>query len=530
MNKKLITILIIFTISQILNGKNYSTKFILGKGEFIHEATTSDNRYILEVFEYSITIYFTSENKKIFLNIINTDKKIKKVLYKSHNLFIELDNETIKYDIKSDDIKKEDDKDKQALKITREKNNEFEDYYIAITQNGIKIGQKVIILEDEPIAYLYHTNKKIEVKGEKKEIKENEKKLIMTILSELKPEREVIENKYIKTKTGILVFYPTFDEFFKLLEKYKNKTHDEKTLEVLKEIYNEKDIISLLIKKKIENNNKEDIEEIIKKYYSLFKKDNEINTLLGEFYYNRNDYKNAQKYIKEVNTPYSKFILANICVIENKIQDAEKNYKIAISMDKTFYKAYNNLASLYINKKKYNEAEKLLIEGIKNNSENHSLYYNLGLLYEKIDKLPIAILLYEKANSLAKKTEKDYPKKEIIDSLYYSYIKMGKIDDAEDLLKDILKKEPNDPISHYNLGYLYEIKKDKKKAIFHYNIFLETNRDEKNKNLENLVRKRIKKLVSEIENWHYFLSSQCLKSSFNHFKHHLLLLMLYKHI
>ncbi len=183
MNKKLITILIIFTISQILNGKNYSTKFILGKGEFIHEATTSDNRYILEVFEYSITIYFTSENKKIFLNTINTDKKIKKVLYKSHNLFIELDNETIKYDIKSDDIKKEDDKDKQALKITREKNNEFEDYYIAITQNGIKIGQKVIMIEDEPIAYLYHTNKKIEVKGEKKEIKKW-KKLIMTILSD----------------------------------------------------------------------------------------------------------------------------------------------------------------------------------------------------------------------------------------------------------------------------------------------------------------------------------------------------------
>ncbi|MCK7517534.1 MAG: tetratricopeptide repeat protein [Ignavibacteriales bacterium] len=60
---------------------------------------------------------------------------------------------------------------------------------------------------------------------------------------------------------------------------------------------------------------------------------------------------------------------------------AEKLYNASIKGDSLFYPAKSNLALLYYNQGRLNEAEKLYLDLIKKNREYTEGFYQLGLLY-----------------------------------------------------------------------------------------------------------------------------------------------------
>ncbi|HOJ49975.1 MAG TPA: hypothetical protein PKW55_04120 [Spirochaetota bacterium] len=501
--KIIILFLFIDFFGVILGAKNYFSKFnyVLGDGSFRYEGTTHDKRYLIKLYEYAVYIFFIHGEKKIYLSMFKTDIRIDDIFYNNHNIFVNVDNRIIKYDIKSDSFKEEDDSNKKKLILINNIREANEYYRMAVTNKGIKIGNNVVFLYEEPLSYVYFIDKKIEISDNNilsEELERTKSEILKKLFSDLKIEELVYDKRYIKTENGFIVFYPDIDIFFKYYNDFKYMTYDENSLDFLVSLYPEDLVfIKSFIRIKVQNKKREELEKFLKKYNEKLVKDNEINTILADFYYSEGDYNRAKGYIKNVKTAYSYFILGNINFIENNLREAEINYKKSISLDKNFYKAYNNLASLYINQKKYLLAETLLIDGIKNNINSPSLYYNLGIVYEKINKIPLSYVLYEKAYSLIKMGEDAVNKKEIINSLYFTYIKLNNLDKAEELIKDVINQDPAEPTSYYNLGYVYELKKDIKKAIFYYNLFLEVNKNQVSSDLVKRVELNIKKLLKD---------------------------------
>ena len=73
-------------------------------------------------------------------------------------------------------------------------------------------------------------------------------------------------------------------------------------------------------------------------------------------------------------------LLAGISIVKDRKEEAEKYYKkvLSIAPDKD---TYIMLANLYINEKRYSEAEKLLTEALKKYPDNFFIFYFLGEIY-----------------------------------------------------------------------------------------------------------------------------------------------------
>jgi len=94
----------------------------------------------------------------------------------------------------------------------------------------------------------------------------------------------------------------------------------------------------------------------------------------------------AKKYIVDVNT-YRNLGLVYTQTAQNK--KAEEEFKQAIFLDPKFYKAYNDLASLYVYQKEYEKAieqwERAINLGFDFEEKYIFLYY-IGMAYQRMDK------------------------------------------------------------------------------------------------------------------------------------------------
>lgn len=76
-------------------------------------------------------------------------------------------------------------------------------------------------------------------------------------------------------------------------------------------------------------------------------------------------------------------LLGNLLEEKGEIQNAIFMYQKSINTDEKYYKAYYNLANLYLADDKYNMAIDNYKKAIKLNKENPYVYYNLGCAYIK---------------------------------------------------------------------------------------------------------------------------------------------------
>lgn len=78
--------------------------------------------------------------------------------------------------------------------------------------------------------------------------------------------------------------------------------------------------------------------------------------------------------------------LGNLYATRGDRELAERYYRQALAVDNLYYPAKVNLAILYNQEGRNAEAEKLLLEVLKNYPELHDVAYTLGLLYAEMNQ------------------------------------------------------------------------------------------------------------------------------------------------
>jgi len=116
------------------------------------------------------------------------------------------------------------------------------------------------------------------------------------------------------------------------------------------------------------------------------------------------NYLRAEQYIKKIITNNQNdemyYLYGNVLKVQNKFTEAINAYKNAISLNKNFSQAYNNLANT---QKKINENENAInnyIKAIKTNQKNLEAYFNLANLYRSEKKYEEAVQNYQKVLEL----------------------------------------------------------------------------------------------------------------------------------
>jgi tetratricopeptide (TPR) repeat protein len=145
------------------------------------------------------------------------------------------------------------------------------------------------------------------------------------------------------------------------------------------------------------------------------------------------EYTSAQKVNAE--RPEAHLNLGLIAVAQRQPLQAERAYQTAIRLDKTFSPAYANLADLYRQYQRDSDGEKVLRQGISAVPDDASLYYALGLLQVRKERMAEAVDSLRHATQLAP------------ESTQYRYVyalalqRQGKLAEATGELEDVLERD-----------------------------------------------------------------------------------------
>ena len=141
-------------------------------------------------------------------------------------------------------------------------------------------------------------------------------------------------------------------------------------------------------------------------------------------YYGDNNTEEAFQQILKIKdyerTPQDWLLLGNILQDNGKNADAMFMYNRAVAIDKTYYKAYYNLANLYLEENKLNLAIQNYKLASKYNDKFPYAYYNLGCAYLELGQAKNAKIAFLKAIE-AKNTVPEFHY-----NLAYTYKKLGK--------------------------------------------------------------------------------------------------------
>jgi len=153
--------------------------------------------------------------------------------------------------------------------------------------------------------------------------------------------------------------------------------------------------------------------------------------------------------LSNADRPSGNLNLGNLYQMQRQPARAIKAYRSSIDLDKHFYPAYLNLATLLNTIGRNNEAEKVLREGIRQNPKQGELYYSLGLLLAEEKKPNQAVRLLARAATLIPHHARV--------QYNYALALQGIGDDkkAVAVLNAIHNKNPGDPDTLYALSRSY---------------------------------------------------------------------------
>ena len=144
----------------------------------------------------------------------------------------------------------------------------------------------------------------------------------------------------------------------------------------------------------------------LSKQATAFYSDNNFNKTLESLLQIGEDERSAQDWL----------LLGNLMDEKGETQNAVFMYQKAININPKYYKAYYNLANIYLSEERYNMAIDNYKLASKYNPANPYVYYNLGC----------------------------------------AYIKQGKIKNAKNALIKAVSIKNDIPEFHYNLAYVYK--------------------------------------------------------------------------
>ena len=153
------------------------------------------------------------------------------------------------------------------------------------------------------------------------------------------------------------------------------------------------------------NNNKfNKISKYSKNIISFYEKDIDICKLVIFSEINLKNYFRAEQYLKKIidihNSAELNYLYGNILKFQNKFYEAVHLYKKAISLNKSFSEAYNNLANTQKKLGDNKNAISNYMEAIKSDNLNIGAYFNLANLYRSEKKFDEALNNYKRTLEL----------------------------------------------------------------------------------------------------------------------------------
>ena len=154
-------------------------------------------------------------------------------------------------------------------------------------------------------------------------------------------------------------------------------------------------------------------------------------------FYSDNNYNKSLDLLLQINestrTPQDWLLLGNILQEKGEKENAVYMYQKAIAVDNKFYKAYYNLANIFLADEKYSIAIEHYKKAVSLSKDNPYLHYNLACAYIKAGDIKKAKSSLIKAVTL----KNDIP--EVHYNLAYVYKSLGKTKIAEDYLSNYNK-------------------------------------------------------------------------------------------
>lgn len=159
---------------------------------------------------------------------------------------------------------------------------------------------------------------------------------------------------------------------------------------------------------------------------------------LGAIYESKGELDNAiseykKALVREKDNPKALFFLGNVYLSKNNLNEAERYYDRAISLEPSWGLVYNNLAWVYIKRGEgLTKAEEVLYKAVSLDPVNAYIYYDsLSAVYAEKGE-------YEKAEDVLLKALKETPsndRKKVLMHLADLYRKMGLEGKAVEILR-----------------------------------------------------------------------------------------------
>ena len=185
--------------------------------------------------------------------------------------------------------------------------------------------------------------------------------------------------------------------------------------------------------------------------------------------------------------------LANLNLAQGNTKAAEANYLAALDIDGLFYPAKVNLAVLYNQAKRNDEAEKLLREVVSENPDLHEVSYSLGLLLAEQGKFEEAAVYLERAarglpnrarvhynlglalQYLGRKDATAALRKALdiepdnIDFMYVladHFMKQGNLADAREVVQQMIERHPENQLGFNLMRLIDQVSNAGKKTMY----------------------------------------------------------------
>ncbi len=204
-----------------------------------------------------------------------------------------------------------------------------------------------------------------------------------------------------------------------------------------------------------------------KKYLKKYSNSYEIKNIIGMSLVALEQYQEAEKYYKESisinpNISVTHGNLANLFSSLKKNNEALDCYKKAIELDPNNFNAINNLGILYHNLGDNQESIATYKQALLLNHKNKYLaHFNIGNVYRDIGLNLLAIEHYEKAKLI---NPNHLPLRNNLGLAYYTNY------NHEEAIKEyleVIKRDPNNPVTLSNIASCYRAIGKFKKAVFY---------------------------------------------------------------